>query len=61
MTKVGCADLDKLVQWGEQYGLRQEWIDMRKDFPHFDLFGERERAILIEEGLAHQLEKFGRL
>lgn len=61
VTKVGCSDLDKLIHWGQQYGLQKEWIDMRKDFPHFDLFGDRERSILLEEGLGHQLEKFGRL
>lgn len=59
VTKVGCADLDKLVEWGMQYGLKKEWIDMRDDFPHFDLFGKYEYDILLNEGLEEQLERFG--
>lgn len=58
VTKAGCADLNKLVQWGAQYGLKPEWIDMRDDFPHFDLFGQYERDILLEEGLIKQLKRF---
>lgn len=58
VTKAGCSDIEKLIKWGMQYGLKKEWIDMRADYPHFDLFGEYERAILLEEGLANQLERF---
>ncbi|MBO0600180.1 hypothetical protein I2483_00765 [Sporosarcina sp. E16_3] len=59
VTKAGCADIDKLVEWGKQYGLKREWIDMRDDYPHFDLFGEHELDILKSEGLTDQLERFG--
>lgn len=59
VTKAGCADLDKLIMWGKQYGLKPEWIDMREDYPHFDLFGEHEHDILLSEGLIEQLERFG--
>lgn len=59
VTKVGCADLDKLAGWGKQYGLKSEWIDLRGDYPHFDIFGIHEREILLAEGLSQQLDRFG--
>ena len=58
VTKAGCANLDKLIAWGTQHGLKKEWIDMRKDYPHFDLFGEHEVQIMQQEGLSAQLERF---
>lgn len=58
VTKAGCADLAKLVEWGKQYGLKPEWIDMRPDYPHFDLFGKYEHDILFNEGLIDQLKRF---
>lgn len=58
VTKAGCADLSKLVQWGAKYGLKAEWIDLREDYPHFDLFGKIEREILRKEGFSSQLERF---
>ncbi|WP_318502611.1 hypothetical protein [Bacillus sp. T3] len=52
VTKVGCSDLDKLISWGKQYGLRPEWIDGRNiQYPHFDLLGEKQKEILLKEGL----------
>ncbi|NCU18546.1 hypothetical protein [Pallidibacillus pasinlerensis] len=52
VTKVGCKDIDKLVQWGKKYGLKKEWIDYRKEgYSHFDLIGEWEKRILEAEGL----------
>lgn len=60
VTKVGCRDLDKLAKWGEQYGLKAEWMDLRGDYPHFDLFGERQEQIMAAEGMSKQLEKFNR-
>lgn len=54
VTKVGCRDINKLIEWGKQYGLKAEWIDGRnKDFPHFDLIGHRQTEILTKEGLSH--------
>lgn len=56
VTKVGCLDLDQLADWGKRYGLREEWIHHRKDgYSHFDLLGERQREILLKEGLSEQL------
>lgn len=50
VTKVGCKDLQKLADWGHQYGLKKEWIHIRKDgYSHFDLIGEQEKRILKEE------------
>ncbi|WLR52572.1 hypothetical protein LC040_06670 [Bacillus tianshenii] len=58
VTKVGCSNLEKLTEWGKQYGLQREWIDMRNDFPHFDLFGERQLRILKEEQQFDQIRRF---
>ncbi|MBB4825981.1 hypothetical protein HNO89_003218 [Sporosarcina luteola] len=58
VTKVGCSDLAKLIRWGETYGLKPEWIDHRKDYPHFDLFGRQEQNILKAEGKTGQLQRF---
>ncbi|MCG3088755.1 hypothetical protein [Sporosarcina cyprini] len=58
VTKVGCSDLPKLIRWGEKYGLKPEWIDHRKDYPHYDLFGKQERTILEQEGKIEQLHRF---
>lgn len=56
VTKVGCHDLNKLAAWGEQYGLKREWIHNRKDgYSHFDLIGEREKDILMKEGIRTDL------
>ncbi|NMD70473.1 hypothetical protein HHO41_09230 [Bacillus sp. DNRA2] len=52
VTKVGCRDINRLIEWGNQYGLKPEWIDARnKMFPHFDLIGEKQVEILTKEGL----------
>ena len=58
VTKAGCADLSRLEEWGRAYGLRPEWIDHKEHFPHFDLFGEREYAILEAEGRQDLIDRF---
>lgn len=58
VTKAGCSDLQKLMEWGQKYGLRKEWIHHRSEFPHFDLIGEKQIEILEEEGLYDQLTRF---
>ncbi len=56
VTKVGCSDIQKLKQWGKQYGLKEEWIHNRKaGYPHFDLLGQHQEQILKEEGKIDQL------
>ncbi|KAB2329743.1 hypothetical protein F7731_21605 [Cytobacillus depressus] len=58
VTKVGCSDMNKLVEWGKKYDLRAEWIHQRKDgYSHFDLIGERQAEILEREGLLEQIWK----
>ncbi|WP_407269828.1 hypothetical protein [Radiobacillus sp. PE A8.2] len=61
VTKVGCSDLDKLIAWGKQYQLDKRWIHDDPKYPHFDLFGERQRAILLHEEQWKQLERFNLL
>ncbi|WOV89034.1 hypothetical protein QWT69_07990 [Sporosarcina oncorhynchi] len=61
VTKAGCADLEKLIEWGKAYGLKPEWIDHKADYPHFDLFGKVEVEVLLNEGLIEQLNRFNLL
>ena len=57
VTKVGCANVDLLIQWGSQYGLKPEWIDHKEDYPHFDLFGTHQEMVLRKEGKIEQLNR----
>lgn len=58
VTKVGCNDLQKLVQWGKKYELKKEWIDIRRDgYSHFDLIGDKQKEILQKEGLFDHIWK----
>ncbi|ARK30827.1 hypothetical protein [Halalkalibacter krulwichiae] len=59
VTKVASSDLDKLIKWGKQYGLKPEWIHKREGYPHFDLLGERQKDILKKEGKLEQLLNLG--
>ncbi|WP_153462613.1 hypothetical protein [Sediminibacillus terrae] len=59
VTKAGCNDLDKLIKWGNQYGLDPKWIHHDNKYPHYDLFGERQKHILIAEKQWSQLDRFG--
>ncbi|WP_085992102.1 hypothetical protein [Oceanobacillus senegalensis] len=58
VTKVGCSDIARLIEWGKQYGLKQEWIHNDEQYPHFDLFGEHQQMVLKEEKHFDQLERF---
>ncbi|SHN17516.1 hypothetical protein [Gracilibacillus kekensis] len=58
VTKVGCANYPKLISWGKKYGLREEWIHQDPTFPHFDLFGERQKEILEQEEQWEQIKRF---
>jgi hypothetical protein len=52
VTKVGCSDLNKLAEWGQKHQLQKQWIHHRKDgYSHFDLIGEKQKGILLKEGL----------
>jgi hypothetical protein len=58
VTKAGCNDLARLIEWGHRYGLKEEWIDRRSDYPHFDLIGDKQKEILMKEQLTNHLERF---
>ncbi|WP_163972156.1 hypothetical protein [Oceanobacillus halotolerans] len=58
VTKVGCIDREKLIKWGTYYNLQPEWIHDDKDFPHFDLFGDKQKEILKKEKLEDHIDKF---
>ncbi|MFC7060335.1 hypothetical protein [Halobacillus seohaensis] len=58
VTKVGCANMDKLVKWGEAYQLKAEWIHHDSKYPHFDLLGNRQYEILKKENQEEQLKRF---
>jgi len=58
VTKVGCSNVEMLIKWGSQYGLKAEWIDYKEDFPHFDLFGHYQETIMRQEGILDQLDRF---
>ncbi|SDJ70217.1 hypothetical protein [Sediminibacillus albus] len=58
VTKVGCSDIDKLVEWGNKYGLDPRWIHRDEHFPHYDLMGQIQKKILTAEKQWNQLERF---
>lgn len=58
VTKVGCSDLEKLIKWGANYGLKKEWLHYRqKGYSHFDLFGRWQTDILKKENRVFRLGK----
>lgn len=57
VTKIGCANIDKLISWGEQYSLKSRWIHQNA-YPHFDVFGEKQKEILKQEEKVEQLRRF---
>lgn len=61
VTKAGCADMFKLLDWGAQYGLEAHWVDKRSEYPHFDLLGSRQIMILKEYQLYDHLARFNLL
>lgn len=58
VTKVGCADLERLEAWCRSNGLNPAYIHNRPPYPHFDLIGERQQDILRKEQLWDHLERF---
>jgi hypothetical protein len=59
VTKVGCADKDRLVRWCVSNGLNPRYIHDRERYPHFDLIGPKQREILRRERLFDQMRRFG--
>jgi len=58
VTKVGCADVERLERWALSHGLSPRYIHRRDRYPHYDIFGERQADILRKEGQLAQLNKF---
>ncbi|MFB4164187.1 hypothetical protein ACE1TI_10195 [Alteribacillus sp. JSM 102045] len=58
VTKAACSNLQKLADWGKQYGLKEEWIHKRIPYPHFDLLGEKQIHILEAENQHHHIKRF---
>lgn len=58
VTKVGCNDIEKLANWGDQFGLKKEWIDFKEQYPHFDLLGDTQLKILTHYGLVDHIDRF---
>ncbi|RCW51337.1 hypothetical protein [Paenibacillus prosopidis] len=59
VTKVGCADMEKLSRWCLDNGLNPRYIHARSQFPHFDLIGAKQREVLLRTNQLEQLERFG--
>jgi hypothetical protein len=58
VTKAGCKDIEKLANWGAQFGLKKEWIHYNEKYPHFDLLGDIQLKILKHYGLDDQIKRF---
>jgi len=58
VTKVGCRDVAKLIDWCKRHGLNPRYIHLRDDYPHFDLLGPMQESILRKEGLWDHIERF---
>ncbi|MEC5422586.1 hypothetical protein QGM71_03650 [Virgibacillus sp. C22-A2] len=58
VTKVGCSNLKKLKTWGKKYNLQPNWIHMDDLYPHFDLFGDRQKEILCKENQREHIRRF---
>lgn len=59
VTKVGCADRQRLMEWAAENSLRAEWIHDRPPFPHFDLIGEKQIELLYKYEKYDQIKRFG--
>lgn len=61
VTKVGCKNLERLTAWCVSHGLNPAYIHHRPPFPHYDLFGPKQKEILQKENLWEHLTRFGLL
>ncbi len=59
VTKVGCANLERLSTWCKAHGLNPTYIHDRPPFPHYDLIGPKQKEILEKEGLWDHVTRFG--
>lgn len=58
VTKVGCSDLKRLVQWCKMNQLSPQYIHHRDRYPHFDLIGPKQKEILTSEGYHDHILRF---
>jgi hypothetical protein len=58
VTKVGCADLERLRAWAVSHRLPPQYIHHKERYPHYDIFGQAQAQILRREGQWKQLRKF---
>ncbi|MEW9701662.1 hypothetical protein [Paenibacillus sp. SI8] len=58
VTKVGCANLERLSAWCVANGLNPRYIHNRPPYPHFDLIGPKQREILEREEQWEQISRF---
>ena len=58
ITKVGCIDVQRLIDWCTRHHLPPQYIHQRESYPHFDLIGPRQKEILQQEGLYSHIERF---
>lgn len=58
VTKVGCANVQRLERWCHDHGLNPRYIHHRPPFPHFDLMGRKQTEILRKERQWEQLARF---
>jgi hypothetical protein len=58
VTKIGCADLERLKIWLASYGLNPRYIHARDRYPHFDLIGPKQKEILMLENQWEQIRRF---
>lgn len=58
VTKVGCINIAKLVSWGNTHGLKERWIHYDIRYPHFDLFGSKQKEILLREQQWDHIKRF---
>lgn len=57
VTKVGCNSICRLIQWGNKYNLKKDWIH-QSAYPHYDLFGDKQKEILLNEQKYDHIERF---
>lgn len=58
VTKVGCADTEKLQTWCRSHGLNPKYIHYRQTYPHFDLIGPKQKEVLMKEQLWDHIKRF---
>jgi hypothetical protein len=59
ITKVGCADMERLIEWCRRWDIHPGYIHRREAYPHFDLMGPKQKEILQAEGEWEQIRRFG--